>query len=666
MHKQRTASRYQTPYDRLAGRSFALYCRVSLDDTSRERSVRDQEVEGREWVPRVGGTLAEAHILRDNSRPASRFTRKARPAYGKLLDLIASGELGAVWVWAQNRASRQVKVTAELVDLCREHDVLFVAGGRVFDMKNPDDVAQIQMQAVWDEKYTADLSRILKERKELRAAEGRPAGRVPFGYRRIWEPTASHEWVRDEPDDESRTGRPEDAPAAVVREIFDRIAAGDSINRIRRDLNDRGVRTRGDKRRPEGYPFDNFNIRHIATNPAYIAKRVYQAPASSKNVAEERLAAVWEGVEAQWPALVDEDVWWTVHRILTDPRRTTFRPTPRGDYLLSALARCDVCGGKLAVKKAPGRPDGYACRDNQCVGVPASDLDDYVEDQIVKWLMVPATAELVTRTQEASSSAEVKQARADADQARAELQRLLARVEAGEVDEDIGTAKARNLHRAISDAEQRIADTTSTLPAVLVATVGPWAEAGWDALDRDAKREIIGAVADVRVRQVGRAWRVPVADRVEGRWLLGGGDPWAKPDEWDLTGDPLADRIGRALLDAGSEGLTRTQLRDSLKIGASSARLDAALTLLESRGLAVRSFRPSHKGEGRAAVGVWRAPDAEPGPGDVATRVQPCGTYAAAQRHKYHGEPIDPACREALNAYKRMDAKRRRARRAAG
>lgn len=35
----------------------------------------------------------------------------------------------------------------------------------------------------------------------------------------------------------------------------------------------------------------------------------------------------------------------------------------------------------------------------------------------------------------------------------------------------------------------------------------------------------------------------------------------------------------------------------------------------------------------------------------MARQLQPCGTPAAYQRHRHRGEPIDDACRVAVNAY---------------
>ena len=51
-------------------------------------------------------------------------------------------------------------------------------------------------------------------------------------------------------------------------------------------------------------------------------------------------------------------------------------------------------------------------------------------------------------------------------------------------------------------------------------------------------------------------------------------------------GDPIADEIERALKQQFSEGMTRTAIRDLFKRHQSSGRVDAALTLLHTKGRA--------------------------------------------------------------------------------
>ncbi len=53
----------------------------------------------------------------------------------------------------------------------------------------------------------------------------------------------------------------------------------------------------------------------------------------------------------------------------------------------------------------------------------------------------------------------------------------------------------------------------------------------------------------------------------------------------DATGDPVADRIREALVNAGADGLTRTQIRDLFKRHESADRIAQGLTQLTALGI---------------------------------------------------------------------------------
>jgi hypothetical protein len=67
-------------------------------------------------------------------------------------------------------------------------------------------------------------------------------------------------------------------------------------------------------------------------------------------------------------------------------------------------------------------------------------------------------------------------------------------------------------------------------------------------------------------------------------------------------GDRVADNILRSMRVAGPSGLTRTEIRDLFNKHESSERIEVALALLQSRGLAMMGKRG---GDGRHAE-VWR------------------------------------------------------------
>ena len=61
----------------------------------------------------------------------------------------------------------------------------------------------------------------------------------------------------------------------------------------------------------------------------------------------------------------------------------------------------------------------------------------------------------------------------------------------------------------------------------------------------------------------------------------------------NAVGDPVADAISAALKDAGSEGLTRSDIRDLFKRNKSADGINRALLLLESTGQARKVTEPS-------------------------------------------------------------------------
>jgi site-specific DNA recombinase len=525
-----------------------LYVRVSLADDEDKRKAKlqqdlkklvakqteDQKNVGLDWAKRVGANVVD--IYSDPDISASRFTDKVRPEFERLLGDIADGKLDAVWFWELSRSSRRLDVFAKLRNLCRDMGVLWVIKDRVYDPDAYMDMLAPTIMAAMDEVSSEQSSERVQRGKKSSARTGRRAGKVPYGYRADYD--RDGKYLRDEPDLFDGNGRPvEDSPAAVVREIFARVLGGYSLVGIARDLNERGIRTKGDKNNPAGYPWDKFKIRYIALSPTYLGKRVFQVGDGIPQ--SDRVKMVLDGVETKWPPLVDAETFWAVHRLLSDPSRHTggSRPGRKSTTLLSSLARCAECGGKLirknATERRPAAGMSYFCNDRSCVGIRRDMLDDYVEKIIVRWLSDPDVVADLTR---AEDSAAAVQARGDLEQLRAELAGLYRDAKAGRVSPVIATATEKGLQERIDDAEQRI--QAATLPPVLRGNIGPQAEAGWKQLDLEVKRAIIRAVADIRVRTVGHGspqggGPVPARDRVEWRWLIG---PDAQPAETVVLG----------------------------------------------------------------------------------------------------------------------------------
>jgi DNA-directed RNA polymerase specialized sigma24 family protein len=340
----------------------------------------------------------------------------------------------------------------------------------------------------------------------------RQHGKVTYGYRRIYH-QRTKALVRQEPDDEAREATAEDGVvttytrAGIVAEIFDRVAAGDPLIVIERDLNARGIPS------PEGGASGWLRgiIRKIALNPAYNGQRVLRGE------------VVGQG---SWPALVGEETYWACRRLLEDPARTTTRPA-RARYLLSYIARCGECGGPLSsqsVHRHGWQGLTYRCLKRQCCAVKMDYLDEYVERIVVAWL---STTDVHEALHQPTSDREASQARAEAQRLRGDLEDYKKLAEAGELKPVDYVRFERGLSRQIAEAEARAQQ--ADLPAVLRGRIGAHAADEWAKLAGTVavKREIIRLVLSIELLRTTPDDRTFGPHRVRLAWTYGETAPTA-------------------------------------------------------------------------------------------------------------------------------------------
>jgi DNA invertase Pin-like site-specific DNA recombinase len=553
-----------------------------------ERSTETQRRIYDQWAEHAGVTLADEYADPDMS--ASRFRlKKNRPEFERMVADVQAGKLDILWFWEISRQQRELSVFAELRDLCRAKGVLWVMRDRVVDPADSRDMFMATIQTAVAEDESEKLSIRVFDGKESSAVKGKRAGKIPYGYKRgIYNPDTDT-FGPDQPDVFDGDGRAvEDSPAAVVREIFGRIKMGESITGIRRDLNDRGLRTKPDKNHPEGSRWDNAQIRYIAMNPTYAGMRVRHIDHAGG--LSNRASKILEGVKPAWPPLVDTDTFWAVYRKLADPARTTTKTDRPGGRLLSAVARCGACKSKLTVHKpSPGRrqrDDVYTCKDRACVGVFVSDLEDYVTEVMIRWLSQPETAAQLAGNGDAEA---LKLAHADLDRANAEHGELLRSAKRGGLTLVMAEAMEQEILKRIEDAKQRIED--ATIPPVLQGVIGEQATDGWAALTVPQRRQVIAAVADIRVHRVGRHGnqQIPVRDRVEWRWLIGpgAGEDAGRPEDriqahYAARKAQYAERRAK-VAHLRAEGWSRAEIAAEVGLSVSAVAKDIAVILAEGR-----------------------------------------------------------------------------------
>jgi len=537
--------------DHLEGLRAGLYCRVSVArdkdsqnpaDLITDKSTDDQAADGRRFARRRG--LSVAGVYSDPDISASRFAiKKERPQFNQMLADIRAGKLDLVWFWELSRSQRRLGVFADLRDLCRDHGVLWAVGDTVYDPTRYEDMMLLGVLSIVAEGESEIKSMNVTRGHASNASAGLPHSPLMYGYRRIY--TAgppgrrlAQALDRQEPDGlvdgvtlapgevPARNQLAEDSPAWIVQERFERFTAGWGLARIAIDLNDRGIpvsRPPGRGNASANPRWNGTTIREMLKNPRYIGQRVYQGQ-------------VLDGVKAVWPPVVDAGTFWAAQRQLGDPSRRTTRVSNKPAHLLSGIARCGLCGHVMYKRgysrdkrKAKPAAPVYCCQQNGCngVGVKSDALDEYAEDKIILWGSDPAVYAALT---ESEDSAAAVAAQADVAQFEAELEETRQLFEDGQMSPVMAARKEQKLLAQLDDARQRARE--AAMPKVLADNIGSQFARRWvDVLDIAAKRQIIRAVAEIKVNQVGRGrYHSPVSDRVTWRWLIGpeagtAGDP---------------------------------------------------------------------------------------------------------------------------------------------
>lgn len=279
--------------------STAIYARISRDVEGEGLGVARQVAACRAKAAGLGWT--DLVVYEDNDISASKAV--ARPAYERLLADIRSGHVTALVVYDLDRLTRKPVELESFIDLADSTGVALanVSGDVDLTTANGRMVARIKGAVARQE---ADrIAERTKAQKRQALESGRPlGGRYRcLGYARDWSVI--------------------EAEAETVREIFRRILAGESANRIGLDLRNRNVPT--------------------------TAGGLFTALAARRVVATSRYAGFEEVdgalIPSQAPALVSEADWHAAQRSKAPRAAGVSR-----SYLLSGFAVCGSCMGTMS------------------------------------------------------------------------------------------------------------------------------------------------------------------------------------------------------------------------------------------------------------------------------------------------------------------------------
>jgi DNA invertase Pin-like site-specific DNA recombinase len=461
-----------------------IYARVSVDPRQELRSVSQQIDECTAECERRGWSIVK--VFKDNDRSASRYATKERPEYEKLIAYLKRGNADVLVTWESSRAQRDLEAYVTLRKVAEDNGVQWSYKGRLYDLTRTDDRFTTGLDALLDERESSvTRDRILRD-KRAHAQNGGPHGRLLYGYRREYDPKTGA-FVRQLPHPEQ---------AAVVREAARRVAAGDSLRTIAVDFNRRGLTTRWGKQ------WVTSGISRMVTNPGYIGLRVHQGKVLGK---------------ACWPALLDEETFYTCVQRLSRPGRAYHRDG-RARHLLSGTVRCGVCGGPMAFMNGSAGRASYACRgtrgstSSKCTVARQGRLDDYVTGLVIERLSSPDAAELIAND---TTAEDVQRALDDAAEKRARLEAFYDSAAMGELTAALARIEARLLPE-IEAAEKYAEDLR--VPAALRDVVRPDIADVWPKLNLDRRRDVVRTLMEVTLLPHRPGSRTDVSKRVKIEW----------------------------------------------------------------------------------------------------------------------------------------------------
>lgn len=247
---------------------------------------------------------------------------------GAALAAVQRGEAAGIVCEEQSRLSRENGLaTSEVWDAFEKSGARLVCTAEGIDTATGDHELSFAIRAALAREQWKQYARRMADVKERKIDDGIPVGPCPVGYR-----------TRPKPDKRIEI---DPVMAPVIRELYERRAAGHGDERLARFLDERAPRPKGKRWSRQGVAF-------ILRNPIYKTGRLHYGDQVS-----------------EWAAdpVVDVPLWESVQR-----GRAKAPVRPRSPHwLLTGLARCGSCGQSLDPHTSrPGGPGTKAYRYMRC------------------------------------------------------------------------------------------------------------------------------------------------------------------------------------------------------------------------------------------------------------------------------------------------------------
>ncbi len=317
-----------------AAERVALYMRVSGEEQAERMTIGTQE----EFLGQYAGLYGHevAGVYKDEAVSGT-VPMHERLEGRRLLDDAKAGAFETVLVYKLDRIGRTLLVTVDAHDRLMGSGVALKSATEPIDTSSPAGRLIFQMLASFAEFERGTIRERTTHGLHRALRNGKHAGRIPYGYR--LSPTqdgssSALEVVAEE--------------AEIVREIIEGVAAGSTLYKESKRLNDQGVPA-------PGWRFKGERKHGGSWSPTTIAAIVRQGAYSGTHTV--KINGGEGRIEREVPTIVEPALQQRAIARLAENKRY---PNRRGDrkYLLRGIVRCEVCGFAYTGRTSSARISG--------------------------------------------------------------------------------------------------------------------------------------------------------------------------------------------------------------------------------------------------------------------------------------------------------------------
>lgn len=356
-----------------------LYARVSSASQAEEEvSIPAQLDSGRRRAVKDEATILREFV--DEGRSA--YIESNRREFEAAIDYAVTHQVDIFYTWSSSRFARNkfeaVKYKREL----ERGGVRLVYLSMSVDLSTDEGWLLDSMFEMMDEQRSRDTSKDTRRSLIHNAQQGYwVSGLAPFGY--VSQPA---------PDNPRRRKLvPNEAEAALAREVFQLRATGIGAKAIADRFNAKGIRYRN-------RPWTKACVLQLLRNRAMLGHSIFNK--AEPRTKRPRPESEWLVLQTH-EAIIDADLWQAAQEQMdTAAAPYVGKGRTRSSHLFTGLMRCGRCGGAMTIENARGRNEQYtyySCHAAKNKGgceverYAADKIDAQLNEFILQRLLTPDT-----------------------------------------------------------------------------------------------------------------------------------------------------------------------------------------------------------------------------------------------------------------------------------